>query len=117
MESINILIVSDPSRKEDSDIENAYNAFKKYLVDDIKPHLRAISGYNRVAWVLYDKYSEEAMTNPPMFIFIMEYTSNEAIIKRSDLLILLPALDRTGFCEDVERKWLKIKGDVNIEVM
>ena len=117
MEKINILIVSDPSRKEKSDINNAYNAFKKYLADDSEPHLRSISSYNRIAWALYDKYVEESEVSPGMTIFVMEYSSNEAIIKNSDVLILLPALDRTGFCEDIERKWLKIKGDVKIEVI
>lgn len=117
MEKINILIVSDPSRKEESDIENAYNAFKKYLVDDVKPCLRGISGHNRIAWALYDKYVENFGTLPEMYIFVMDYTSNEEVIKNTDVLILLPSLDRSGFCEAIENKWLKIKGNVNIEVM
>ena len=116
MKKIRILVVSDPSRKEESDVSNTFSAFKKYT-DEIKPIIHTISGVNGVAWSLHNLIAEEIGQSLGMIIYKQDYKANESIINNSDVLILLPSLDRSGFCEDIEKKWLKIKGDVNIEVM
>jgi hypothetical protein len=114
MEKIRILIVSDRSRLVEADIDNAYNAFEKYLSDDRKAIIETITQLDYMACQVWEQHSEKTGKELEMIIHKLDYLEND-LVDNCDVLILFPSLDRSGFCEDIEKKWMKKKGYVNVE--
>lgn len=119
MEKRRILIVSDPSRHEESDVENAFNALIKYCnSDEYIVSIESIWSYDHIAWKLIDrKIWLPRINNVDVLLHNCSYERNNLLVLACDVLILFPSLDRRGFLEDLERKWRIRKGYDNLEVL
>ena len=117
-----VAVINSPERVEKDDIENLRMVLSKYapvesvvtvrgydslIMKDIivGPPTGDIAPLNRIPRTL------TSVISPANYKVINE------LLDEADVLIMFPALDRTGLCENIINRWFRLHGYDNLEIL
>jgi len=116
-----IAVINSPERTEKDDLENLRMAISKYTPIDSVITVRGYDGlitqitpYN-MGPILRDgtNFARTLTTilSPANYKIINE------LLGEADVLVILPALDRTGLCENIINRWFRLHGYDSLEIL
>jgi len=115
-----IAVINSPERTEKDDMENLRMALSKYVPIDSTITVRGYDGlitqvtpYNMAPSTMVRSASGTLTTilSPANYKVINE------LLGEADVLIIFPALDRTGLCENIINRWFRLHGYNWIEML
>jgi len=129
---VKIAVINSPERVEKHDLENLLMVLSKYTSIDSVMTIRGYDTLFNSTWTSYmpglSQVSSD-IVSPRYEIFNLvkgalttalssaNYKVINELLDEADVLIIFPALDRTGLCENIINRWFRLHGYDNLEIL
>ena len=114
-----ITVVNSPERTEKSDKENLRMVLSKYAPVKSVITVRGYDGLINQNIVVGPPLSDRLapLNTLTSVLSPANYKIINELLDTSDVLIIFPALDRTGLCENIINRWFRLHGYDNLEIL